>query len=1483
MSAFTALLVGVTSVAGSVPNGLQIVFAKDAAQQEETPADVQAAQEEALPEEQNLQENETVSEEQEAAAEEESLPLSQDSQSPDVYYNSGSSMTDFRDETIYFVMTTRFYDGDSTNNVQCWDAQDKNAGDEPWRGDFKGLIEKLDYIKALGFTAIWITPVVENASGYDYHGYHAINFSKVDPRYESSDCTYQDLIDEAHARGMKVIQDVVFNHTGNWGEENLYKIAHKDYSKDLSDAEASMVTDGDSWPSNYASLDPNSQFQTRVKLLTTAEYDTGNIYHHYGGLSSWENYDEQIKNIAGDCLDLNTENPVVYHYLVDAYSKYIEMGVDAFRVDTVKHVSRLTFYNALISQLNDAYNQVHGTTGEGNFYMFGEVCTRVRDVWNKGIPALSCPFYTWKESKSYAWDDSETTAAIATNEASVAQAYEDHDSIGNEPTSQNALLSGNTYHTPDYSKASGLNVIDFPMHWSFQYAQSAFAMAVGNDQYYNDATFNVTYVDSHDYAPDQAPENQRFAGSQAQWAENLSLMFTFRGIPCIYYGSEVEFQKGCKIDDGTNTALANTGRAYFGDYIEGDVEVAGFGRYRNATGAMAESLAYPLSQHIQRLNRLRAAIPALRKGQYSTEGCNGTMAFKRRYTDATTDSFALVTISGDATFSGIPNGTYTDAITGNVINVTGGTLTTSGCSTQGDLRVYVLDTSLTPAPAMIDGKSQYMSGGTDALDFSRVETPVSKVEVTGLTLDQTSASMDLGDTLKLTATIAPSNASSKGVTWTTGNSSIATVSGGKVTAVGEGTTTITATSVSNKSISASATITVAAKGIKVTSVTLDQSKEKIKKGSTLQLTAIVNPANADAKYAALTWSSSDASVAKVDANGVVTAVGAGSALITVKTAMGPSAQVTITVKDVPVNMHVNALYFEKPSNWSGSIYAYMWVTENGNVTYKNGDWPGVKMTALDENAGIYGIAWPDGQSEDSLNVIFNVGSDANKTGDLKATMNGYYNGSGTVLKVIDPNAQDEDDEDDITPIIPGITASLASGSTITGVTNVTYTLTNAASGSYQVGSGEVTAINGSSATVSVGGNMSIGETVTVKVSAVSTTGDAVNEQYSYTLVAETECTEHEWNTQETVDIIATCTDAGSKSVRCKKCGVVKPGSQVEIPALGHTGGTAGCSVKAVCTRCGQTYGDYNSANHLHTELVNAAPATCQTAGYTGDTRCKDCGKIIQTGTALQKKAHSWNAGVVTKAATATSDGVKTYTCTVCGETKTEVISKTGTGAQASDQQTSDQKPSDQQPTVGIETGDGKLQAGDPVMDSSTGTMYRVTKAGSSSKTVEYALANSSSKTIVVPDNIVINGASYKVTSIAGSAFKNNKTIQSVTVGSNVKTIDSKAFYGCKNLEKIVLAKNVTSIGSKAFYKCTKLKSITIPEKVSKIGSSAFYGCKSLKSITIKTTKLTSKKVGSKAFKGTPAKATVKVPKKKLSAYKKLLKAKGVSSKATIKK
>ncbi|MEC0236117.1 alpha-amylase family glycosyl hydrolase [Paenibacillus kribbensis] len=593
-------------------------------------------------------------------------------------YNIGNK-GDFREDTIYFVITSRFYDGDPSNNVHAWDdAKARNPDSDPaWRGDFKGLIQKLDYIKALGFSAIWITPVVQNASGYDYHGYHAINFSKVDPRYESAGASYQDLINAAHAKGLKVIQDIVVNHTGNFGEENLYPMFKKDPAKP--DTANNLVKTTDKLPSNYDTLTPDQQYQARLDLMKN-EGTNNNIYHTEKSLS-WESYTVQTGQIAGDCVDLNTENPAVNKYLIDTYNHYIDMGVDAFRVDTVKHVSRYIF--------NKYYIPAWKTRGGSDFYIFGEVATRYRDVWNSGIPAISTPFYTWKSSKSYPGDGKND---YASNKMSVEQEWADNSSTtAGQPTSNNAFLNGNTYHKPDYSMKSGMDVIDFPMHWAFKSAHEAFNMRSG-DQYYNDATWNVTYVDSHDYAPDQAPENQRFAGTQDTWAENLDLMFTFRGIPAIFYGSEIEFQKGAVIDPGPNAPLSKTGRAYYGDHIEGNVTVQDYGKYTNATGTLAESLNHPLAKHIRQLNLIRRAVPALQKGQYSTENVSGDLAFKRRYTDSAKgiDSFALVTISGNATFTGIPNGTYVDAVTGDSKTVTDGKITLT-CSGKGNARVYVLN------------------------------------------------------------------------------------------------------------------------------------------------------------------------------------------------------------------------------------------------------------------------------------------------------------------------------------------------------------------------------------------------------------------------------------------------------------------------------------------------------------------------------------------------------------------------------------------------------------------------------------------------------------------------------------------------------------------------------------------------------------------------------------------------------------------------
>ena len=629
------------------------------------------------------------------------LLVSMQSMATDVFT---SNRTDFRDESIYFMITTRFYDGDPKNNVLCWDNQEaqKSTKDPCWRGDFQGVIDKLDYIKALGFTAIWITPVVQNASGYDYHGYHASDFSKVDCRYQSGDgkksgdVMFQELIDKAHKKGIKIILDIVLNHTGNFGEEHFCKEFDRDTRlRNQADINACMIPNLETLGSDYPSLQPGYQYQRRLAMMKNTDgqnHDSHNYWHHLGSFN-WDFPNRWWAQIAGDCVDLNTENNTVAEYLVKCYGNFIKMGVDGFRIDTSGHISRLTFCKQFIPQFAALGKQYEDKRlNKAPFFMYGEVCARFGSVQYRGQDNLSPYYYTWKApkdlmdgfdgSQSY-WDTQEIYDSGTGYDAKLMPLCEKDNA--DSPESNNTFMLNGAWHEPDYSQSSGFNVIDFPLHYNFSNAGSAYGLAKSGDMKYNDATYNVVYVDSHDYGP-QPNDGVRFGGSDAQWAENLSLMFTFRGIPCLYYGSEVGFRRGSVIDKGPNGPLSNTGRAYFGGYITGDVEASDFGEYK-ASGNVEATLNHDLAQHLIRLNKIRQAVPALRKGQWTDEGCaaNGGIAFKRAYKD----SYALVALNGGATFTDCPAGTYTDLVTGKTY--TGPTITVDAPSNQGQVRVLVKD------------------------------------------------------------------------------------------------------------------------------------------------------------------------------------------------------------------------------------------------------------------------------------------------------------------------------------------------------------------------------------------------------------------------------------------------------------------------------------------------------------------------------------------------------------------------------------------------------------------------------------------------------------------------------------------------------------------------------------------------------------------------------------------------------------------------
>ena len=318
----------------------------------------------------------------------------------------------------------------------------------------------------------------------------------------------------------------------------------------------------------------------------------------------------------------------------------------------------------------------------------------------------------------------------------------------------------------------------------------------------------------------------------------------------------------------------------------------------------------------------------------------------------------------------------------------------------------------------------------------------------------------------------------------------------------------------------------------------------------------------------------------------------------------------------------------------------------------------------------------------------------------------------------------------------------------------------------------------------------------------------------------------------------------------------------------------GVAVTATAVYIGADKGNYETesvsititrreCDHTHTEIRNQREATCTQTGYAGDTYCTDCDKLLSTGKELAALGHDYLASV-TKQPTTTEEGIRTYTCTRCGHSYTESIAKL-TSPSPQPTATPSDKPEtpSPQPTA---TPSDKPETPSPQpkgtnLKDDTGAAYKVTSANGKTPAVQYLAPKSGVKgTVTVPLEVTIDGVTYKVTSIAGNAFK-----------------------GTKKIKKIVIGSNITSIGKNAFAGCTSLTSITIGKNVTKIGKNAFTGCKKLKSITIKTKKLTTKTVKKGAFNGISKKVVVKVPKSKYKTYKKLLPAKGLKKAAKIRK
>lgn len=389
---------------------------------------------------------------------------------------------------------------------------------------------------------------------------------------------------------------------------------------------------------------------------------------------------------------------------------------------------------------------------------------------------------------------------------------------------------------------------------------------------------------------------------------------------------------------------------------------------------------------------------------------------------------------------------------------------------------------------------------------------------------------------------------------------------------------------------------------------------------------------------------------------------------------------------------------------------------------------------------------------------------------------------------------------------------------------------------------------------------------------------------------------HQWNAAVTVDKNATCTEKGRSSIHCSRCDAIKEGTTADIPALGHIGGMATCCEQAICSRCNEKYGEYDSNKHVNGVVKDRTEPTCTKEGYTGDTYCSACNELQEKGEVIAATGHVWDEGTITKEPTQNEDGEKAYTCKTCGERKYEIIKAGDDSSQTTEIPATTETPA----TMEIP------EPGTQLTDTVSGAVYEVMVSGKGGIVTYLKATDKTVKNVTIPATVTLNGITYKVTAIAENAFKSHKKIENVTIKKNVKTIEENAFNGCTNLKSVTIGSDVNTIctgafsgckkltkvrfgnnliviGNKAFYKCKKLNSIVIPSKVSRIGNKAFYGCNNLKKITIKTKKLKNKTVGDNAFKNIYSKATIKVPKSKLKLYKQILTAKGVSKKAKIKK
>ncbi|HEY1020273.1 MAG TPA: glycoside hydrolase family 13 protein [Sediminibacterium sp.] len=369
-------------------------------------------------------------------------------------FAQGVTSSDF----IYFLMPDRFSNGDESNDrIAGLRDQSLNRDSIFHRhgGDLQGVINHLDYLQNLGVTALWMTPVLENdMPNRTEHGYAFTDHYRIESRF-GGEAAYKKLSDALHQRGMKLIQDAVYNHVGSY-----HFIVQDAPAKDWLHQ----------WPS-----------------FTQTSYKDQPVFDPYGAKSDAKKTTDGW--FTREMPDLNQQNPFVANFLIQhALWSVEEFGVDGWRIDTYLY-NDLPFMNRCNKALTDEYPRMT---------MFGE-------VWVHGV---------------------------------INQAYFGENKM-DVPFKSN-LQGLVDFQTLLYGIQPALNQ---PFGWTE--GVNKLYNTLSNDLVYKDPMRNVIFLDNHDMTRFFSTVNEDVAKQKM----GLGWLFTCRGIPQLYYGTEV-LMKGVANPDG---------------------------------------------------------------------------------------------------------------------------------------------------------------------------------------------------------------------------------------------------------------------------------------------------------------------------------------------------------------------------------------------------------------------------------------------------------------------------------------------------------------------------------------------------------------------------------------------------------------------------------------------------------------------------------------------------------------------------------------------------------------------------------------------------------------------------------------------------------------------------------------------------------------------------------------------------------------------